>query len=87
MDRAMGKPPFVTIPSCAGRGIYLLLYRGDAVYVGKSACNLFARLGRHMRDKQFDEIKWHQLKDDEDIDAIERGMIQELRPVYNSMHK
>ncbi len=78
---------FVEVPACPGRGIYLLLYRGKVVYVGKSACNLFARLGRHSRDKRFDAIQWAPIEDEYDLDAVEREMIKELRPVYNSVHK
>lgn len=37
------------------QGVYILLLRGDIVYVGMTI-NLFERLGSHVKDKVFDEV-------------------------------
>jgi hypothetical protein len=77
----------ISFPSCDGRGLYILEYRGEVVYVGISTCNVFARLGRHARRMRFDHVIWHPLEAECDLFAVEREMIRELRPVYNSTHK
>lgn len=77
----------IDIPACDGPGVYALIYRGFVVYVGRSSCNLFARLGKHRRDKQFDAVKWYPAMPGDDIDEIERRLIKECQPTYNSMHK
>jgi excinuclease UvrABC nuclease subunit len=80
-------PKFTEIPVCPGPGVYLLRYKGVVVYVGKSSSNVFARLGRHTRDKRFDQIQWVPLARGFTLDEWEQAFIRHLRPIYNSMHK
>lgn len=70
-------------------GIYLLIDRGEVVYVGQS-CNVIARVRLHEADvdaagalaKVFDRAIWFAV-DRSDLLVYEGALIRALRPRYN----
>jgi hypothetical protein len=64
-------------------GVYMLLLRGEVVYVGQSE-DLFSRIGHHFRerDKVFDGCRYTPLPLT-DLDAAETALIAQFRPRYN----
>lgn len=72
---------FVDLSYMLHCGVYVLLYKGEAVYVGKSN-NPPARIGQHSRKIAFDQILFLRCKKEE-LDRVERDLIFELSPELN----
>lgn len=66
-------------------GIYLLYFKEDVVYIGKSETNIARRLERHksIGDKEFDSIKAFVIDNMADIQLAELYLIHRHIPKYN----
>lgn len=62
-------------------GVYVLLFRGEVVYVGQSM-NAFGRIGDHTRNKIFDRIFFLRCRPKELL-PFEAALIHEYKPRYN----
>ena len=62
-------------------GIYFLVKDGKIVYVGQST-NIFARVGTHKTDKDFDKAVYFECPSTE-LDDLEYELINILQPQYN----
>ena len=62
-------------------GIYFLVKDGKIVYVGQST-NIFARVGTHKTDKDFDKAIYFECPSTE-LDDLEYELINILQPEYN----
>lgn len=67
--------------------IYALIKDQEVVYIGQSS-NVMARLGSHIQErvKDFDSYAIVCKATHEDVDAIERKYIEDLKPKYNIVH-
>ena len=63
-------------------GIYFLVKDGKIVYVGQST-NVFARVGTHKTDKDFDKAVYFECSSTE-LDDLEYELINILQPQYNT---
>ncbi len=87
---------FVEVTPILRAGVYALLYGGQVVYVGKASKNMMTRIEAHrslasrkqypgwlpIKAVRFDEVYVLPCRI-EDLDRIERGMIDLYRPRYN----
>jgi len=96
----MVREGFIDVSLIMQSGVYLLLWRGEVVYVGQSV-RLSSRLGTHVAQKgkmrksitskklpaiRFDGIEIMPCMIS-DLDRIEREMIDKFQPKYNINHK
>ena len=63
--------------------IYFLFKDDELVYIGQSTC-LHARLGQHMRDKEFTHYTCVYCHKDE-LDRLEAAYIDRYRPLLNAI--
>lgn len=71
------------------RGVYLLFYDDELVYIGKG-WNCFLRVAEHTRkdsNKQFNSWNFIPVPETKDLDHFEKLLIQEHKPKYNVQHK
>lgn len=66
-----------------GPAVYFLYLGGRVVYVGQTT-NLTARIGDHVKSKQFDAIKYKPTAP-ERLKASESRWIKRLKPVLNAV--
>lgn len=72
------------IPVQPVSGIYFLSRGGAIVYIGQSM-NIYSRIAAHEKDKEFDSACYFHCAR-EDMDDIERTLIQSFQPEYNKVH-
>jgi excinuclease UvrABC nuclease subunit len=85
---------FADVTAIRRSGVYVLLSRGEVVYVGQSV-KLYARLATHIvrrgKDRgkrsrvpsiRFDQI-WVRHCEVEELDEVEADLIERYRPEYN----
>jgi hypothetical protein len=69
------------VDSVAKCGVYFLMQRGAVAYVG-SSISINARVGLHVKNKEFDQVTWIEMAADKLYEA-ERNWILMLKPIYN----
>src|SRR5215831_15587077 len=62
-------------------GVYLLFWKGECVWVGKSSCPL-KRLNNHLGKIKFDDVKVHSCAENL-LSAMEIAYIKALQPKLN----
>lgn len=92
---------FVNASALLKGGVYVLLFKGKVIYIGKSKCMLtrvYAHKSLHKRRPGSDVPKWLPVKGIEydeilvrpcalsDVDRLEQEMIKLYKPRYNVMH-
>ena len=73
------KPPEETC------GIYFLIKEGSVVYIGKS-WNVYERVTEHVRRGVDFQDAYFVITPVDELDAVERGYIEEYKPEYNIRH-
>ena len=62
-------------------GIYVLVHRGEVIYVGQSTVP-FSRIGHHNKYIRYDSVFFIRCPPDE-LNSLEKLMIRKLKPVAN----
>lgn len=71
------------------KGVYALFREDELVYIGQST-NFYSRIGSHIEsDKNFDSFELFEMSgcSQNDLDVVERNLIERYAPEYNVVHK
>ncbi len=94
-------PGFFGVSDVLRGGVYVLVWKGEVVYIGKSKCmvaRIYAHRSLHRRHPGSDVPKWLKVKGikfDEihvkpcllsDVDRVEQEMIRLYKPKFNTYH-
>lgn len=63
--------------------IYFLLNKNEVVYIGKSNGRVLSRINQHLRNKEFDDVKFLIVDSKYELDTKELELIKEYRPKLN----
>ena len=66
--------------------IYFLIDKGEIVYIGKSNGRLLCRINSHLKDKEFDNVKYLSVNSINELNRVESELISNHKPKYNKLN-